>query len=90
MTGRQPRHRLRTTPPGSPHVSVFEALAWAAFGLGAGFLGQTYGPRPVFLAVLVVLMLVNGAFLTLLHLPYAKDVQRVQDELDLRRRQALA
>ncbi|KJY26618.1 hypothetical protein VR45_36665 [Streptomyces sp. NRRL S-495] len=72
------------------YVSVFEALAWAAFGLGAGFLGQTYGLQPVFLAVLVVLMLVNGAFLTLLHLPYAKDVQRVQDELDLRRRQALA
>ncbi|WP_406097149.1 hypothetical protein [Kitasatospora purpeofusca] len=44
----------------------------------------------VFLAVLVVLMLVNGAFPTLLHLPYAKDVRRVQDELDLRRRQALA
>ncbi|MCX4683357.1 MFS transporter [Kitasatospora purpeofusca] len=72
------------------YVSVFEALAWAAFGLGAGFLGQTYGLQPVFLAVLVVLMLVNGAFLTLLHRPYAKDVQRVQHELDLRREHALA
>ncbi|MEV7358898.1 MFS transporter [Kitasatospora sp. NPDC091276] len=72
------------------YVSVFEALAWAAFGLGAGFLGQAVGLRPVFLAVLVVLMLVNGAFLTLLHLPYANDVQRVQRELDLRRRAALA
>ncbi|MFJ3219969.1 MFS transporter [Kitasatospora sp. NPDC086801] len=71
------------------YVSVFEAIAWAAFGLGAGFLGQTLGLRPVFLAVLVVLMLVNGAFLTLLHLPYANDVQRVQQELDLRRQAAL-
>ncbi|MFJ9522306.1 MFS transporter [Kitasatospora sp. NPDC101801] len=72
------------------YVSVFEAVAWAAFGLGAGFLGQTYGLQPVFLAVLVVLMLVNGAFLTLLHRPYAEDVQRVQRELDLRRQHALA
>ncbi|MFF1904859.1 MFS transporter [Kitasatospora sp. NPDC058218] len=72
------------------YVSVFEAIAWAAFGLGAGFLSQTYGLQPVFLAVLVVLMLANGAFLTLLHLPYANDVQRVQRELDLRRRTALA
>ncbi|MFJ9953354.1 MFS transporter [Kitasatospora sp. NPDC091207] len=72
------------------YVSVFEAVAWAVFGLGAGFLGQTYGLQPVFLAVLVVLMLANGAFLTLLHLPYANDVQRVQRELDRRRRVALA
>ncbi|MCX4744039.1 MFS transporter [Kitasatospora sp. NBC_01287] len=72
------------------YVSIFEAIAWAAFSLGAGFLGDAIGLRPVFLAVLVVLMLVNGAFLTLLHRPYAKDVARVQQELDRRRRAALA
>ncbi|MET7514730.1 hypothetical protein ABZS88_14890 [Streptomyces sp. NPDC005480] len=44
---------------------------------------------PVFLWVLVVLMLVNGAVLTLLYRPYAQDVARVQGELDRRRSQAL-
>ncbi|MET8541972.1 MFS transporter [Kitasatospora sp. NPDC004799] len=72
------------------YVSVFEAIAWAAFGLGAGLLGDRIGLRPVFLAVLVILMAVNGAFLTLLHLWYAKDVDRAQRELDLRRSEVLA
>ncbi|MFE2989102.1 MFS transporter [Streptomyces sp. NPDC059262] len=71
------------------YVSVFEAIAWAAFSLGAGFLGDVVGLRPVFLWVLVILMLVNGAVLTLLYRPYAQDVARVQGELDRRRRQAL-
>jgi hypothetical protein len=44
---------------------------------------------PVFLWVLAVLMLVNGAVLTLLYRPYAQDVARVQGELDRRRSQAL-
>ncbi len=71
------------------YVSVFEAIAWAAFGLGAGFVGEAIGLRPVFLTVLVILMLINGAFLTLLHFPYAKDVERVQHALDRRRSEAV-
>ncbi|WP_165914515.1 MFS transporter [Streptomyces sp. AcE210] len=71
------------------YVSVFEAIAWAAFSLGAGFLGDVVGLRPVFLWVLVILMLVNGVVLTLLYRPYAQDVARVQRELDRRRTQAL-
>ncbi|MFB8029203.1 MULTISPECIES: MFS transporter [unclassified Streptomyces] len=71
------------------YVSVFEAIAWAAFGLGAGFLGDAVGLRTVFLWVLVILMLVNGAFLTLLYRPYADDVARVQRELSARREEAL-
>ncbi|WP_420036405.1 MFS transporter [Streptomyces sp. cg28] len=67
------------------YVSVFEALAWAAFSLGAGFLGDAIGLRSVFLWTLVILMLVNGAFLTLLYRPYADDVARVQNELRARR-----
>ncbi|MER5961577.1 MFS transporter [Streptomyces sp. NPDC002057] len=71
------------------YITVFEAIAWAVFSLGAGVLGDTVGLRTVFLWVLVVLMLVNGAFLTLLHRPYADDVARVQRALDLRRERAL-
>ncbi|MFJ6623358.1 MFS transporter [Kitasatospora sp. NPDC091335] len=71
------------------YLSIFEAVAWAIFSLGAGFLGQHLGLRPVFLTVLVFLMLANAAFLTLLHLPYAKDVERVQRQLDRRREAAL-
>lgn len=71
------------------YVSVFEAIAWATFSLGAGFLGDAIGLRTVFLWALVILMLVNGAFLTLLHRSYAEDVARVQKELNARREQAL-
>ncbi|MGW6749675.1 MFS transporter [Streptomyces sp. NPDC055006] len=67
------------------YLSVFEAIAWAAFGLGAGFLGDAFGLRPVFLGALVVLMLANGAFLTLLHRSYADDAARVQEVLRARR-----
>ncbi|MEU4077929.1 MFS transporter [Streptomyces venezuelae] len=72
------------------YISVFEAIAWALFGLGAGFLGDSIGLRPVFLWVLVILMLANGAFLTLLHRTYARDAARMQSELDQRREQALS
>ncbi|MGY0491201.1 MFS transporter [Streptomyces sp. WG-D5] len=71
------------------YVSVFEAIAWAAFSLGAGFLGDVIGLRSVFLWALVILMLINGAFLTLLYRPYADDVTRVQRDLQTRRDQAL-
>ncbi|MER5258003.1 MFS transporter [Streptomyces sp. NPDC002855] len=71
------------------YVSVFEAIAWASFSLGAGFLGDAIGLRTVFLWALVLLMLVNGVFLTLLHRSYAEDVARVQRELHARRDQAL-
>ncbi|MFE5487341.1 MFS transporter [Streptomyces sp. NPDC056527] len=71
------------------YITVFEAVAWAAFSLGAGFLGDAIGLRVVFLWVLVVLMAVNGAVLTLLYRTYAKDVTRVQQDLDRRRTEAL-
>ncbi|WP_316529332.1 MFS transporter [Kitasatospora brasiliensis] len=82
---------MAVVPPGlraaafTLYVAVFESVAWAAFGLGAGFLGDSIGLRPVFLAVLVVLMLVNGAFLTLLHRTYGRDVERMRRELDRQR-----
>ncbi|MFE4512719.1 MFS transporter [Kitasatospora sp. NPDC056783] len=66
------------------YVSVAEALAWAAFTLGAGLAGEAFGLRPVFLTVLVGLMLANSLLLTLLHRPWSDDVRRLQRELDRR------
>ncbi|MEV6757034.1 MFS transporter [Streptomyces sp. NPDC051214] len=71
------------------YVSIFEAIAWATFSLGAGFLGDAIGLRTVFLWALVILMLINVVFLTFLYRPYADDVDRVQRELHARRAQAL-
>ncbi|MEU4325707.1 MFS transporter [Nonomuraea dietziae] len=71
------------------YISIFEAVGWAVFSLGAGFLGDQLGLKTVFLWVLVVLMLVNGAVLSLLYRTYASDVERVQRELDARRAAAL-
>jgi hypothetical protein len=51
------------------YISIFEALGWALFSLGAGFLGEALGPKAVFLWVLVLLMVLNDAFLALLHAP---------------------
>ncbi|MCX5098025.1 MFS transporter [Streptomyces sp. NBC_00264] len=72
------------------YLSLFEAVAIATFSLGAGFLGDAFGLRSVFLWVLVVLVLVNGIFLTLLYRTYATDVACVQRTLEDRRRTALA
>ncbi len=71
-------------------VSVFEAIAWAIFNVAAGQLGEIYGLKPVFFAVLVVLMLVNTAFITLIYKPYAKDVQTLQDQMAARRQEFLS
>lgn len=72
------------------YLSIAEAIAWAGYSLGAGFLADALGLQTVFLWVLVILMLVNGLFLTLLYRPYAADTARVQQELDARRRAVLA
>ncbi|MBV1935622.1 MFS transporter [Streptomyces sp. BV286] len=70
------------------YLNVFEAIAWAMFSLGAGYLGDVIGLRQVFLWILVVLMVLNGLFLTLLYPVYARDVAAVEAELDRRRAQA--
>jgi MFS family permease len=66
-------------------VSVFEAIAWAIFNVAAGQLGEIYGLKPIFFAVLVVIMLINTAFITLIYKPYAKDVQKLHDQMAARR-----
>jgi MFS family permease len=62
-------------------VSVFESIAWGIFNVAAGQIGEAIGLKPVFLVVLVVIMLVNTLFITLIYKPYAHDVKALQDYL---------
>ena len=65
-------------------VSVFESIAWGIFNVAAGQIGENIGLKPVFFAVLVVIMLVNTLFITLIYKPYAHDVKALQEELAAR------
>ncbi|MEP9380151.1 MFS transporter [Aquabacter sp. CN5-332] len=69
-------------------VAIVESLTWALYNLGAGWLGDIYGLKPVFLAVLVGAMLANGIVVTLLYGTYARDVEAMP-ERGARRSQAL-
>jgi MFS family permease len=65
-------------------LSIFETIGWAVFNFLAGELGQHIGLQHTFLWILVVLMIVNGAFVTLLYRPYAQDSAAVRALLDRR------
>ena len=62
-------------------VSVFESIAWAIFNVAAGQIGESVGLKPVFFIVLVVIMLINTAFITLIYKPYAQDVKALHEYL---------
>ena len=61
-------------------ISIIESVAWAIYNLLAGFLGQQFGLRPVFFAVLVVVMLVNAIAIFGLYRTYWPDVQKLQPQ----------
>lgn len=63
------------------YISVFEGLVWAVYQVGAGYFGDLFGLRAVFLVVLVGVMLVNGAYLTLLYRHYPRDAARVRTRM---------
>ena len=65
-------------------LSVFETIAWAIFAILAGSLAATLGLQGVLFWVLVVLMIVNAAFLSILYVTYPRDVARVRRELEAR------
>ena len=69
-------------------LSIVESIGWAIYNLLAGFLGQQFGLQPVFLAVLVVVMLVNTAVIFLLYRTYWPDVQKVQADFQQQPQQA--
>jgi predicted MFS family arabinose efflux permease len=71
-------------------ITIFEAIGWAVFSIGAGMLADVLGLQTVFMWILVVLMLVNAAWLSILYATYPRDVRRVEETLQLRRVEALA
>ena len=70
--------------------SVVDTIAWATFTLVAGVLADRVGLSTVFLWVLVVLMVVNAGWLSLLHLTYPRDCNRLTDQIDARRAALIA
>jgi len=68
-------------------ITIFEAIGWALFSIGAGALADALGIQEVFLWILVILMLANAAVLSILYFTYPKDARRVTATLDARREQ---
>lgn len=66
-------------------ITIFEAIGWGLFSIGAGALADTLGLQAVFLWVLVILMLVNALVLSALYVTYPRDVRRVDAILEQRR-----
>jgi|UPI0006F71CBC predicted MFS family arabinose efflux permease len=62
-------------------IAIVESLSWAAYNAGAGWFGDRYGLKSVFIVVVVGLVLVNGALLTVLYRTYPRDVARMQNTL---------
>jgi predicted MFS family arabinose efflux permease len=71
-------------------ITIFEAIGWGLFSIGAGMLADVLGLQDVFLWILVILMLVNAAVLSILYRTYPRDVRRVEQILDSRRAEAIA
>ena len=61
------------------YLTIFEVIGWAAFTFVAGVLADAFSLQAVFLWILVILMLVNAAYLGLLYRFYPRDRQRVED-----------
>jgi predicted MFS family arabinose efflux permease len=64
-------------------VAMVESLGWALYNFGAGWFGDRYGLRNVFLVVTTGVMLVNAALITLLYFTYAPDRRRMEASLDI-------
>lgn len=61
--------------------TVIETAGWVVFSVTAGALASRYGLESVFWWLLVVLMLVNAAWLSGLHRTYPRDRARLESEL---------
>ncbi|MBN3835767.1 MFS transporter [Burkholderia sp. Ac-20344] len=62
-------------------IAIAESLTWAAYNAGAGWFGDRYGLKSVFMVVVVGFVFVNGALITVLYRTYPRDVARMQDSL---------
>ncbi|MEU2671499.1 MFS transporter [Streptomyces sp. NPDC007164] len=61
-----------------------EAAGWAVTTVLVGYIGDAFGLQAAFLWVVVVLMLINGALLSLLYRACPRDASAVRAELDRR------
>jgi len=71
-------------------ITIFEAIGWALFALGAGLFADVVGIQTVFFWTLVVLMLVNAAVLSALYFTYPRDVHRIESTLNARRAELIS
>lgn len=62
-------------------IAIVESVTWAIYNVCAGWLGDRYGLKIVFLVAVVGLSLANGLVMTLLYRTYARDAVRMQDQL---------
>ncbi len=65
-------------------LSIFETIGSAAFTFVGGQLADAIGLQATFLWILVILMIMNALFCTLLYRPYRRDTARVHEELTVR------
>ncbi|WP_401000081.1 MFS transporter [Agromyces sp. GXQ0307] len=71
-------------------VSIIESVAFAIYTLTAGFLADAIGMQAVMFWLVVVIMVVNGLFLSFLYRPFKRDRLALEAELDRRREHILA
>jgi MFS family permease len=71
-------------------VSIIESVAFAIYTLTAGFMADAIGMQAVMFWLVVVLMVVNGLYHSLLYRPFRRDRLAHEAELDRRREHILA
>jgi predicted MFS family arabinose efflux permease len=65
-------------------LSIVQAIGWAIYALGAGFLADAIGLRATFFWLLVVVMIANGLLVSLIYRPYERDRAALDTELAAR------
>ncbi|MFC8124870.1 MFS transporter [Streptomyces sp. NPDC057302] len=63
-------------------LSVTDAIAWVIFTLLAGYLGEHIGLKQTFFWLLVVVMVANTAFISLIYRPYIRDSARPRAHIE--------
>jgi predicted MFS family arabinose efflux permease len=62
-------------------LSIAQAIAWAIYSAGAGYLAEAIGMKAMFFWLLGVVMIANAAFVTFLYRPYIRDCAALQADL---------
>jgi hypothetical protein len=65
-------------------LSIVQSTGWAVYALGGGYLADAIGMQATFLWLLVVVMIVNGRFVSFIYRPYVRDCAALDAELTRR------